>query len=89
MWEAPAVGEPVKPAKPAPTEAADFFVELGTEELPAADVASCAAQMRAAIESCLSTAGLKHDGVDRRCHPSPHRRSRLEPRGGAGQQRGA
>ena len=64
VWEAPAVGEPVKPAKPAPTEAADFFVELGTEELPAADVASCAAQMRAAIESCLSTAGLKHDGVD-------------------------
>ena len=50
-------------AKPAPTEASDFFVELGTEELPAADVATCAEQMVKALEAKLAAAGLEHEGV--------------------------
>ena len=62
-FEAPAIDEPVAPTKPAPTEASDFFVELGTEELPAADVAACAEQMTKALEAKLAAAGLEHGGV--------------------------
>ena len=62
-WEQAAVGDPVVSKAPPPTEAADFFVEIGTEELPAADVTTGAKQLLNAVKACLETAGLKHDGV--------------------------
>ena len=62
-WSAPPIGDPVVSEKPPPTEAADFFVELGTEELPAADVASCAEQMVKALTAKLDAAGLAHEGI--------------------------
>ena len=62
-WEPEPIAAPVESANPPPAAAADFFVELGTEELPAADVASCAAQMKRAIVKCLDDAGLARDDV--------------------------
>jgi glycyl-tRNA synthetase len=62
-WEIAAIAAPVVSKKPPPTEAADFFIELGTEELPAADVSACAAQMLGAIKATLDASGLTHEGV--------------------------
>ena len=62
------MGQPTVSAAPPPTAAADFMLEVGTEELPPADVSIGAAQLVKAVEACLSAAGLSHEGVTvRRC----------------------
>ena len=63
VWEPEPVPDPVRTKGAAPAEAADFFLEVGTEELPPADVASGSEQLSKAIEACLDAAGLTHGGV--------------------------
>eukprot|EP00740_Mantoniella_antarctica_P015918 CAMPEP_0181369404 /NCGR_PEP_ID=MMETSP1106-20121128/12754_1 /TAXON_ID=81844 /ORGANISM="Mantoniella antarctica, Strain SL-175" /LENGTH=1063 /DNA_ID=CAMNT_0023485887 /DNA_START=49 /DNA_END=3236 /DNA_ORIENTATION=- len=63
VWEPTLAAPPPVSAHPPPTAAADFFLEVGTEELPAADVASGAAQLVHAVEACLKKGGLEHAGV--------------------------
>ena len=63
-WEPKKVDPPPESKMPPPTEGvADFILEVGTEELPAADVASGSSQLVAAIEACLKKNGLAHDDV--------------------------
>jgi len=63
VWEPTPTPDPVEPKGAAPTGAADFFLEVGTEELPPADVASGSEQLAKAVEACLDAAGLTHGGV--------------------------
>ena len=44
--------------------AADFVLEVGTEELPPADVTSAVAQLQERVESILADASLSHSGVN-------------------------
>jgi len=46
-----------------PTKPRDFVLEVGTEELPAADVASARAQLEAAVPAMLAAARLEHGEV--------------------------
>jgi glycyl-tRNA synthetase len=48
---------------PAPTGPADFLFEIGTEELPAADLDSALAQLREKVGALLSDLRLAHGGV--------------------------
>jgi len=48
----------------APAAPADFLLEIGTEELPAADLDSALAQLRQAAPEWLSGLRLAHDGVE-------------------------
>ena len=48
---------------PAPTGPADFLFEIGTEELPAADLDSALAQLREKVGALLSDLRLAHAGV--------------------------
>ena len=57
------VPPPAKSRNPPPTAAADFVLEVGTEELPAADVSTGAAQLVKAVAACLDAAGLSHGAV--------------------------
>jgi glycyl-tRNA synthetase len=63
VWEPTKADPPLESKQPPPTDAADFVLEVGTEERPAADVASGAAQIVKAVEACLKKAGLAHGGV--------------------------
>ncbi|MGB1285191.1 MAG: glycine--tRNA ligase subunit beta [Aggregatilineales bacterium] len=48
---------------PAPTEAADVLLEIGVEEMPAADVDDVAAHMTDAAPALFADARLEHEGV--------------------------
>ena len=63
VWEPTKADPPPEATKPPPAEASDFILEVGTEELPAADVSSGAQQLVQAVEACLKKAGLAHEGV--------------------------
>ena len=59
-----AVQEPTLASAPeAPTAAADFLLELGTEELPPAELDAALAQLQPAIEALLAEQRLTHNGV--------------------------
>ncbi len=48
---------------PVPQAAADFLLEVGTEELPAADLASARRQLETAVPELLATLRLDHTGI--------------------------
>lgn len=52
-----------QPPSAAPTEPADFLLELGVEELPADDVTGALAQLEQAVPALLSDLRLDHSGV--------------------------
>jgi glycyl-tRNA synthetase len=47
-----------------PTEAADFLLEIGTEELPASDLDSALAQLRESAPRIFEELRLSHQGID-------------------------
>ncbi|MHB0875729.1 MAG: glycine--tRNA ligase subunit beta, partial [Anaerolineae bacterium] len=72
LWRAPAT--PAVPALPevAATARRDFLLEIGSEELPHADLESALAQLRQRVPAMLAEARLSHgeitvDGTPRRC----------------------
>lgn len=56
-----------------PAAAADFLLELGTEELPPAEVDAALAQLGPAVEALLAEHRLAHSGV--RVQGTPRRLS--------------
>ncbi len=63
QWHAPPV--PELPAMPdVPTEAADFLLEIGVEELPAADVDTALAALQSGAETLFAEARLSHAGLN-------------------------
>ncbi|MCY3572750.1 MAG: glycine--tRNA ligase subunit beta [Chloroflexi bacterium] len=62
----------VLPAMPAPpSQAADFLLEIGVEEMPAADVESAARQARIAAVTLFDELRLNHAGIE--VHATPRR----------------
>ncbi|MBO9309182.1 MAG: glycine--tRNA ligase subunit beta [Chloroflexi bacterium] len=55
----------------APAAPADFLLEIGTEELPAADLDQALAQLRQAMPGWLSELRLAHEGIE--IHGTPRR----------------
>ncbi|MCY3833982.1 MAG: glycine--tRNA ligase subunit beta [Chloroflexi bacterium] len=56
---------------PPPTEAADFLLEIGVEEMPADDVAAALTQVKAAAPKLFDELRLTHDGLE--VHTTPRR----------------
>lgn len=62
LWDAPALPTSA-PAPEIPTAAADVLLEIGVEELPAADVDHALAQLQGAAVSLFERLRLSHEGV--------------------------
>ncbi len=54
---------PAAKAAPAPTTAAPFLLELGTEELPPSDVDAAIEQLKESLESMLAESDLGHGAI--------------------------
>ncbi len=62
QWEAVAAPDP--PPSPAPNgAAADFLLEIGVEEMPAADVDEARARLEAQVDDFFDDLRLSHEGV--------------------------
>ena len=59
---APAEGSPVRGASP-PTKPAPFVLEIGTEELPAADLDSALEQLQSSVPAMFESLRLSHGAV--------------------------
>ncbi len=75
-WSGRAFAATAPPAEQAgdgapPTSPAPFMLEIGTEELPAADLASALSQLERAFVEALRANRLEHGPV--RCHGTPRR----------------
>ncbi len=62
-WQAPAVVAPPAMPKVMPAEAADFLLEIGTEEMPAADVDAALEQLTETAPALFDDLRLAHSGV--------------------------
>ena len=62
LWEAPAVPD-LPPMPQAPTQPADFLLEVGVEELPAGDVDDALAQLQEAASMLFDDLRLAHEGT--------------------------
>lgn len=72
LWAAPAVPPVPDTAEPPQAEPRDFLLEIGSEELPHADLRSALAQLRERVPAMLAEARLTHgdvevNGTPRRC----------------------
>ncbi len=61
-WDAPPA-QSAAPLPPPPSAPADVLLEIGVEELPAADVSAALAQLEAAAPQLFAEARLAHQGV--------------------------
>ncbi|TLN15390.1 glycine--tRNA ligase subunit beta, partial [bacterium] len=69
--KAKAITEVTLPLTPRPTEASDFLLEIGVEELPSADLDSAYAQLRERLTALLDEQRLEHGDV--RVYATPRR----------------
>lgn len=71
-WKCPAPSSPPAPdCQPPLDEAADFVLELGTEELPPQDIQSAIRQWEQAVPALLQDLRLSHRGIQ--IHGTPRR----------------
>jgi glycyl-tRNA synthetase len=62
-WAQPESDQPEVDAGPAPGKPATFLLEVGTEELPAADLTGALDQLREAVPALLEDQRLEHAGI--------------------------
>ncbi len=60
----PSPREPVTGADAADVLTAEFVLEIGTEEMPAAQVPQAMDQLRSGLNTCIEDAGLTFDGLE-------------------------